>query len=92
MATAIDTLIDELYRTPEKAEIVGGRIIHMSPAGDIHGYAALEVTVSKFAGKMRGYFFTAAAMPNATPAATVPSTIAKNSLPHVKDAPVLKSN
>jgi Uma2 family endonuclease len=46
MATAVDTLIDELYRTTGKAEIVGGRIVHMSPAGDIHGYAAGEIFVS----------------------------------------------
>jgi Uma2 family endonuclease len=46
MATAADTLIDELYRTPEKAEIVHGRIVMMSPASDEHGQGSLEITVS----------------------------------------------
>jgi Uma2 family endonuclease len=46
MATVVDTLIDELYRTPEKAEIVGGKILLMSPASDEHGQVTLEVTVS----------------------------------------------
>jgi Uma2 family endonuclease len=46
MATVVDTLIDELYRTPEKAEIVHGRIVMMSPASDEHGYAVGEVFLS----------------------------------------------
>ena len=53
MATAVDTLIDELYRTTGKAEIVGGRIVHMSPAGDIHGYAAGEIFVSHGSASQR---------------------------------------
>lgn len=46
MATVVDTLVDQLYRTPEKAEIVHGRIIMMSPASDEHGYAGGEVFLS----------------------------------------------
>jgi Uma2 family endonuclease len=46
MATDVDTLVDQLYRTPEKAEIVNGRIILMSPVGDEHGYATGEIFVS----------------------------------------------
>jgi Uma2 family endonuclease len=50
MATVVDSLVDQLYRIPGKAEIVGGRIVHMSPASDDHGYVSLEITVS-----LRGY-------------------------------------
>jgi Uma2 family endonuclease len=46
MATVVDTLVDQLYRTPEKAEIVHGRIVMMSPASDEHGYAVGEVFAS----------------------------------------------
>ncbi len=46
MATVVDSLVDELYRVPGKAEIVGGRIVHMSPASDEHGYAVGEIFVS----------------------------------------------
>jgi Uma2 family endonuclease len=46
MATVEDTLVDELYRTPEKAEIVHGRVVKMSPASDEHGQSSLKTTVN----------------------------------------------
>ena len=50
MSTAYDTsteeLIDRLYKVDGKAEIVGGRIVRMSPTGDMPNSAALEITVS----------------------------------------------
>jgi len=46
MSTDVDTLVDQLYRVPGKAEIVAGRIVMMSPASDEHGYATGEIFVS----------------------------------------------
>jgi Uma2 family endonuclease len=39
-------LIAELYKVEGKAEIVDGRIVHMSPTGDRPGWAAQEIFVS----------------------------------------------
>ena len=50
MSTAADTrteeLIARLYEVDGKAEIVDGRIVRMSPTGDMPSSAALEITVS----------------------------------------------
>lgn len=41
-----ERLIAELYKVPGKAEIVGGRIVMMSPTGDLPGDAAGAIYVS----------------------------------------------
>jgi Uma2 family endonuclease len=41
-----EALVDELYRVDGKAEIVNGRVVRMSPAGGLHGYAAGLVLAS----------------------------------------------
>jgi Uma2 family endonuclease len=46
MSTDVDTLVDQLYRVPGKAEIVDGQIVMMSPASDDHGYATGEIFAS----------------------------------------------
>jgi hypothetical protein len=38
-----EQLIAELYKIPGKAEIVGGRIVMMSPTGDMPNAAALAI-------------------------------------------------
>jgi Uma2 family endonuclease len=38
--------IDDLYRVPGKAELVGGEIVMMPPAGGLFGHSALEVGAS----------------------------------------------
>ena len=38
--------IEDLYRVKGKAEIVGGKIVHMSPTGDDPAFAAGEIFVS----------------------------------------------
>lgn len=40
MGGSQDALVQELYRVEGKAEIVGGRVVRMSAAGGLHGYAA----------------------------------------------------
>ncbi len=53
-ATAQDTraaqprpaTIDDLYLVDGKAELVDGKIVHMSPAGSLPGKASLEIAVS----------------------------------------------
>lgn len=58
MSTAYDTrtdeLIDQLYKIDGKAEIVDGRIVRMSPTGDMPSTAASEIFVS-----LRSYAKTA---------------------------------
>jgi Uma2 family endonuclease len=59
MSTATDAtterLIAELYAIDGKAEIVGGRIVMMSPTGDMPSSAGLEIAVSLRAhSKRRG--------------------------------------
>src|SRR5262249_10242515 len=41
-----NSLIEELYQAPEKAEIVDGEIVRMSPASSLHGWAAKKILVS----------------------------------------------
>ena len=48
--TLTEQLIAELYKIDGKAEIVGGRIVMMSPTGDMPGSAGAEIYVS-----LRGY-------------------------------------
>jgi Uma2 family endonuclease len=43
--TSTERLIAELYTVPGKAEIVGGRILMMSPTGDMPGNAAFAIVV-----------------------------------------------
>jgi Uma2 family endonuclease len=38
--------VKDLYRVPGKAEIVGGKLVVMTPAGGTHGYAAGEIFAS----------------------------------------------
>jgi len=38
--------VEDLRHVPGKAELVGGEIVHMSAAGGLHGYAALEIVAS----------------------------------------------
>jgi len=40
------SLVDELYRVYGKAEIIDGRIVLMSPAGEFHGWAGLQIVTS----------------------------------------------
>jgi len=60
MSIAVDPttnqLIDELYRVDGKAEIVGGRIVMMSPTGDLPGDAAgtIYVSLRQFAKQFGG--------------------------------------
>ena len=38
--------VEDLRHVPEKAELVGGEIVRMSPAGGRHGYASGEIVAS----------------------------------------------
>ena len=46
MSTQTRATYEDLHRVPGKAEIVNGKIVHMSPTGDAPSAAALEITVS----------------------------------------------
>jgi len=48
VTTRREATIDDLYHVPEngKAEIVNGKLVLMSPTGDLPGSAALEIVVS----------------------------------------------
>lgn len=48
MATKTQATVEDLYRVPEngKAEIVNGELRLMSPTGDLHGSASLEIASS----------------------------------------------
>ena len=48
MATDITTraTLDDLYQVEGKAELVGGRIVHHMPSGDLPSSAAFEIAVS----------------------------------------------
>jgi Uma2 family endonuclease len=50
MARKHEVTVDDLYHVPEngKAEIVGGELVLMTPAGGLHGYAAGEIFASLF--------------------------------------------
>lgn len=41
-----EATVDDLYRVEGKAELVDGRLVLMSPAGDAHGTAVANITVS----------------------------------------------
>jgi Uma2 family endonuclease len=64
MSVATDTkteqLITELYTVPGKAEIVGGRIVMMSPTGDEPGHAAgaIYVRLREYAKNHGGRAYT----------------------------------
>lgn len=46
MATGREATIADLSHTKQKAEIVGGELVLMSPAGGLHGYAVGEIFAS----------------------------------------------
>jgi Uma2 family endonuclease len=46
MSTKTEATIDDLYRVPGKAELVGGEIVLMSPTGGLPGYAAFRIAIS----------------------------------------------
>ncbi len=46
MSIQVEATIDDLYRAPGKAELIGGEIVMMSPTGWLPGYAAFEIGVS----------------------------------------------
>ena len=48
MSTRTEATIEDLYHVEEdgKAEIVNGELVLMSPSGDLHGSAVLEIAVS----------------------------------------------
>ncbi len=41
-----EATVEDLYRVEGKAEIVNGRLVHMSAAGGLHGYAAGVISAS----------------------------------------------
>jgi len=41
-----EATIEDLYRTPGKAELVDGKILHLSPTGGAPGYAGDEIFVA----------------------------------------------
>jgi Uma2 family endonuclease len=43
-----EATVDDLYRVPEKAELVNGELVMMSPGGGTHGYAAGAIHASLF--------------------------------------------
>lgn len=46
MGTKGSATLDDLRRVRQKAEIVGGAIVRMTPAGGRHGYATTEIVAS----------------------------------------------
>ena len=46
MSTKVTATVEDLYREPGKAEIVGGELVRMPPTGDEPGYAGDEIFVS----------------------------------------------
>jgi Uma2 family endonuclease len=46
MLTRTTSLVDELYKVPEKAEIINGEIIRLMATGRMPSYAAFELAVS----------------------------------------------
>jgi Uma2 family endonuclease len=60
MSTKSQATLEDLYRVPEKAELVGGELHVMSPTGGLPGYAAAEIFASlrEYArSTKRGYAF-----------------------------------
>jgi Uma2 family endonuclease len=58
--SATDRLIAELYKIDGKAEVVDGRIVLMSPTGDMPSSAGLAITISlrEFARRVGGRAYT----------------------------------
>jgi len=46
MSTKVEATIDDLYKVKQRAELVNGEIILMSPTGILPGYAAREILTS----------------------------------------------
>ena len=46
MSTLVKATIEDLYKTPEKAELVNGEVILMSPTGGKPGRAATKIVIS----------------------------------------------
>lgn len=46
MAGKREATVEDLYRVEGKAEIVGGELVLMTPAGGLHGYAVVEIVAS----------------------------------------------
>ena len=47
MATEWEATIEDLYRVnAKKAELVGGKLVVMSPGGGLHGFATLQIAAS----------------------------------------------
>jgi Uma2 family endonuclease len=43
-----EATVEDLYRVPDKAEIVNGELVIMTPAGGLHGYATGAIYASLF--------------------------------------------
>jgi len=43
-----EATVEDLYRVPDKAEIVNGELVMMTPAGGLHGYACGVIHASLF--------------------------------------------
>src|SRR5256885_13766161 len=43
-----EATVEDLYRLPDKAEIVNGELVIMTPAGGLHGYAVGAINASLF--------------------------------------------
>lgn len=46
MSTKTESTAEDLGRAHGKAELVGGEVVAMSPAGGLHGFAAMEIAAS----------------------------------------------
>ena len=48
-----EATVEDLYRVPDKAEIVNGELVIMTPAGGLHGYAVGRIYASLLAYEQR---------------------------------------
>ncbi len=46
MSTLVKATIEDLYNVPEKAELVNGEVVRMSPTGDMPARAGLKIAAS----------------------------------------------
>ena len=46
MHPRVEATIEDLYKVKSKAELVNGKIVHLTPAGGLPGYAAREIMMS----------------------------------------------